>query len=231
MVSSLTTRQTAAGGLALVGGALVASALAWPELPAEMVVRWDASGSADGVAPRALGAVLLPLVALALFGLLLAVPRFDPLGANFDAFRTYYNGFILLITGFLVGIHSALLAVNMGYDVPMEAFVVGFTGLVFVYVGLLLRVAEPNWFVGIRTPWTLSSETVWGRVHDIGGMLFVALGVATVLASVAGIVVGPDWLGIAVITGGSLTVALGTVLYSYYLYEKLDKPGDRPAGN
>jgi uncharacterized membrane protein len=229
MLGPRNLRQTALGGLALVGGAVVASALAWPSLPAEMTIHWDASGTADGDTPRAVGAVFLPAVALGILALLLALPRIDPLGSNIEQFREAYDGFVLLMMTYLVGVHGIVLAVNLGYDVPVETLVVGASGLLFVYVGLLLRVAEPNWFVGIRTPWTLSSETVWERVHQIGGTLFVALGVGTLLASVLGVALDVPWLGVAVLTAGSLAVALGTVGYSYYLYEKLDQPADTPA--
>jgi uncharacterized membrane protein len=231
MVDRHSTRLTALGSLAIVGVGVAASALAWSSLPAEMAIHWDASGTADGAAPRAVGALLLPVVALAVVGLLLAVPRFDPLGENIATFRGYYNGFVLLLTAYLVGIHGVVLAVNLDYAVPISALVAGAAGLLFVYTGLLLRVAEPNWFVGIRTPWTLSSETVWHRVHEVGGALFVAVGVLTAAAAAVGVAVGIEALGVAVLTAGSLGVALATVGYSYYLYETLDEPGDRPTTN
>jgi uncharacterized membrane protein len=231
MIAPRNPRQTALGGLALVGVGVVASALAWPSLPSEMAIHWDASGTQDGFASRALGAVLLPAVALAMLAVLLAVPRIDPLGTNIEQFRGVYDGFVLLMTTYLVGVHGVVLAVNLGYDAPVETLIVGASGLLFVYTGLVLRVAEQNWFVGIRTPWTLSSETVWDRVHEIGGVLFVALGIVTVLAAGFGIAVGIPWLGVVVLTGGALAVALGTAGYSYYLYEKLDQTGDLPAGS
>jgi len=225
------SRLTALGSLAIVGVGVAASALAWSSLPTDVAIHWNASGTADDTAPRAVGAFLLPALALVMVGLLLAVPRFDPLGENIATFRQYYNGFVLLLTAYLVGIHGVVLAVNLDYAVPISAVIAGGAGLLFVYTGLLLRVAEPNWFVGIRTPWTLSSEAVWHRVHEVGGALFVAVGVLSLAAAVAGIVLGIESLGVAVLTAGSLGVALGTVVYSYYLYETLDHPGDRPTTN
>jgi len=231
MSGAPTTRQTAALGTALVALALAATAVVWSSLSAEMAIHWDASGTADDTAGRAVGALLLPGVALTMLVTLLAVPRLDPLEENFAQFRPAYNGFVLLLTSFFCALRGAVLAVNLDYAVPITPLVVGFAGVLFVCVGLLLRVAEPNWFVGIGTPWTLSSETVWRRVHDIGGLLFVAVGGLTVVGAAVGVVAGVPWLGTAVLVGGGIVVAVVTTGYSYYLYEKLDQPDDRPTSH
>ena len=100
--------------------------------------------------------------------------------------------------------------------------------MILAYTGVLLTQAKPNWFVGIRTPWTLSSETVWERTHAIGGPLFVVSGV--VLLVVAGVVaaVGGGTQAAYVILGVVLVAALVPVAYSFYCYERLGRPDDRP---
>lgn len=214
----------------LVEGGLLAGALAWPDLPADMAVHWDGTGNVDGTAPRAAGAFGLPLLAAGLVLLLEAVPRIDPLGGNVDQFRGYYDGFVVVVVSLLVGVQAVVLAANLGWDVPVAPLVLGATGVVLGYVGVLLRHAEPNWFVGVRTPWTLSSETVWRRTHDLAGRLFLAAGGVLVLAAALGRVLDAQLVATTVVLVTVLVAALVPVAYSYYAYERLDRPDDAPGG-
>lgn len=228
-LGSVSTRTTfGVGGLAVVA-ALAVTAFVWPELPEEMIVNWDADGSANGTASRTVGALLLPGLAAVLLVVLELLPRIDPLGKNFESFRGYYNGFVLLMTAFLVGVHGAVLAVNLGYEFALTTVILGFVGVVLIYTALLLRVAEPNWFVGVRTPWTLSSEAVWRQTHSVTAVLMGLVGVATVVLSVADLFVDTGELQFLVLTGGSVLIAAFAFVYSYYLYAKLDRPDDQPS--
>ena len=224
----VSTRTTIVGGGVLLGAALVGTAVAWPELPEEMILRWDASGSPDGTAARPVATLLLPAVATVLLGVFELVPRIDPLGANFEGFRGYYNGFVLLMVAFLVAVHGVVLAINLGYEFAVTPVLLGFVGIVFVYSSLLLRVAEPNWFVGIRTPWTLSSDEVWRRTHSLASVLMAAVGVVVVLLSVVDPFVAVGEIQIMVLAGGSFFMAGLSVVYSYYLYTKLGRSDDTP---
>lgn len=222
------TRTTLAAGAALVGLALVAGLLAWPRLPEPMAIHWNVAGEPDGYASRFVGVVLLPLVAGAMLLLFELLPRIDPLGENVAAFRGYYNGFVLLVTAFFVALQGVVVAANLGYPIDVGVVVTAGAGLLFAYVGVLLRHAEPNWFVGIRTPWTLASETVWRRTHALGGRLFVGGGLALFLGAVVLAVVGRDGLLIPLLVAVLIPVTAVPIAYSYYCYETLGRPDDRP---
>lgn len=212
--------------LAVVAG-LAAGALAWPELPATMDVHWNAAGEADGTAPKAVGVLLIPGLSVALMAVFGLLPRIDPLGENVADFRRHYDTFAVLLVTFLTGVHGVVLAVNLGVDVPTTPVVLVATGGVLAYVGVLLGHAEPNWFVGVRTPWTLSSERVWRRTHDLGGPLFVVAGVVLALAGIgAWALETPVLLTVAI--GYVLLTAAVTVGYSYYCYRTIEEPGDVP---
>jgi uncharacterized membrane protein len=225
-VSTPTTRY-AGGGLVLLG--LLAGALAWPELPATMDVHWNAAGEADGTAPRAVGVLLLPVLAALLMGVFAVLPRIDPLGDNVEAFRGYYNGFVLLLVAFLTAVHGIVLAGNLGVDVPIVPLSFVATGALLAYAGVLLGHAEPNWFVGIRTPWTLSSERVWEETHAVAGPLFVGAGVAVAVAAVAGWALDLQGVLTTVAIGIVLAASLVSVGYSYYAYRSIEEPTDAPA--
>jgi uncharacterized membrane protein len=87
-------------------------------------------------------------------------------------------------------------------------------GVLFIYIGFLMEHTEPNWFVGIRTPWTLSSETVWKKTHQKGAMLFKLAGAVSFIGILAGIYA---WLFILI---PAITVAVYTVVYSYMEFRR-----------
>lgn len=221
MRATVSTRAARLAGGALVLAGFAASALAWPELPATMDVHWNAAGEADGTAPKAIGALVLPGLAAALLALFATVPQIDPLGANVADFRGYYEALVLLLVALLVGIHGAVLATNLGVDVPLTPIVLVATGGLLAYAGVLLGHAEPNWFVGIRTPWTLSSERVWRRTHDLASPLFVLGGVALAAVAVASWALGTPGAATAAVLGIVFVIALVPVAYSYYVYRSL----------
>jgi uncharacterized membrane protein len=87
-------------------------------------------------------------------------------------------------------------------------------GILFIYVGFLLEHAEPNWFVGIRTPWTLSSGSVWKKTHQKGALLFKLAGVVSMIGILAGVYA---WLFILL---PAIAVAISTVVYSYVEFRR-----------
>jgi uncharacterized membrane protein len=210
----LTTRNAAIAAAALVAAALLAGLWAWPMLPSEMAVHWNAAGEADGAAGKAIGVLFLPLVAAAMAALLFALPRIDPLAKGYRAFRKEYDGLILVLVGFMGGIQGAVLAWNLGYRFDLIRFVGPGVGLLFFCLGAVMPQFKRNWFAGIRTPWTLSSDRVWDETHRHGGFLFRAAGVLACLGAVV-----PDY-GIALVFVPIVAASLWTLIYSYLVYRK-----------
>jgi len=161
---------------------------------------------------KVLGHVLPPLLMAGLVALLIVVPGIDPLRKNYEKFMPYYDGFILFFELFLFIIQILLWA--LGFSISPNLLFPILFGLLFIYIGILLEHAEQNWFVGIRTPWTLSSRTVWKKTHERGGLLFKLAGIL----SFAGILAGPSaiWFVIIPILG----VTAYTIVYSYLEFEK-----------
>ncbi|MAG37266.1 MAG: hypothetical protein CL878_13615 [Dehalococcoidia bacterium] len=160
--------------LALVVVALGASAVLYPQLPDRVTSHWDVRGAADGELSQFWGAFLIPLMLSGLALLFWAVPRIDPLKANIQQFIRYFDGFIILFTLFLLAVHAYVLLWNLGVQLSANAFMPVPIALLFFYLGWMLGRTKRNWFVGIRTPWTLSSDRVWEKTHRLGGRLFMA---------------------------------------------------------
>lgn len=193
---------------------LLAGAWAYPQLPQQVASHWNSAGEVDGQMGRFWGAFLLPAIALALWPLLNFLPVADPRRHNIAKFRLEYDRMVLVLMLFLAYVFGLTLAWNLGYEYSMSQAIVPALGLLFVQAGRMTMKAEPNFTAGIRTPWTLSSDTVWRKTHDLGGKLFIGAGLVTLLGLLA-----PDYTYWFVI--GATFVVVGTVIpYSYILFRQ-----------
>lgn len=202
---------------AIVGGILVTlllTAAAWPFLPPVIASHWNAAGMADGSMDKLPGLAMLPLIMVVCVTLFAVLPRIDPLRENYGKFRTWYEGFVLVFVLFLLAIQVLMILWNAGYPPDMNRALPVLFGILFLSIGFLVEHTEPNWFVGIRTPWTLSSPAVWKKTHETGGTLFKLAG----LVSFCGALAGP--YAFAFILVPALAVAMFTVLYSYILHRR-----------
>ena len=191
-----------------------ATFIVFPVLPDRFASHWDASGTVNGYLPVLWGAFLVPLMTAGIVALFLVLPRIDPLRKNYGKFQRHYDGFIFIFALFMLVIQLQLLLWNTGYEIsPNTTFPIIF-GILFIYIGFLLEHAEQNWFVGIRTPWTLSSEMVWKKTHAVGGTLFKVAGIV----SLFGILAGRYALWFSI--GPVIAVAAFTVIYSYLEFRK-----------
>lgn len=211
----MSTKLTTILVLILIAAAVLAGALFWDQLPESMASHWNENDQVDGYISKFWGVWMMPLMTLGMFGIFLLVPVIDPLKANIAKFRNIFNLLILLITAFMLYIHGLTLAWNLGYEFRMSSAMLPFMGILFVFMGYMLRQAKRNWFIGIRTPWTLSSDTVWDKTHQLGSVLFIASGVLAFLGAFFG---GTIALYLTLIP--MLGSALFVVLYSFVLYQR-----------
>ena len=215
----MTTKLTTIIVLVLIVGAIIAGALLWNQFPDPMASHWNANDQVDGYISRFWGVFMMPLVTLGMFLLFLVIPNIDPLKANIAQFRETFNLFIAFMVGFMVFVHALTLRWNLGYtDFGIGQATLPAMGLLFIVIGSLLRRAKRNFFIGIRTPWTLSSDTVWEKTHLLGAALFMASGVLAVIGGFIGGMVA-FWMLMAPLLGSTLFL----LVYSYMLYQKETK--------
>ncbi|WP_135851596.1 SdpI family protein [Halorussus salinus] len=207
-------RSYLAGGL-LVALSAAMSALAFPEMPAEMATHWNAAGEIDGRTPKTVALALFPALSAAMLALFAVLPRIDPLGENVATFREEYDTFVVLLLAFLTYVHGLVLAANAGYEFEMMQALAPAIGALYYYLGVLTAHAEQNWFVGIRTPWTISNEEVWHRTHERAAPLFKLAGVVAVLGALV-----PAYAELLVVAPIAAVALYGTV-YSYVTYRRV----------
>src|SRR6478609_5989318 len=187
---------------------LVAWLIALPHLPATMPIHWGANGEADGFATK-INAMILTV------GIMAFVPRIDPRKENYKYFSKTYNILLnaLLLLFFFVNMSTILQ--GLGYNVPMSYIAPIMAGLVFIIIGNYLQRVRSNYFMGIRTPWTLSNETVWKKTHRLSGKLFFIGGLLILISAFL-----PDGYKSVIMWGSIVLCVAIPYLYSYLAYKK-----------
>lgn len=223
-----TTWRTEVGQLAVIAAMFVAALVTLPTAPERVAVRWDLQGNATGYAGPAFALLMPPVVALLTYLGLRFLPLIDPGRANYATFAGTYTLVRWLIVLFLAGVYAVIhlalrgVAVDVGLLVPLGV------GILFVLLGNVMGKLRPNWFVGIRTPWTLSSKRSWTRTHAVGGRVFVVIGLAFALVPF-GRLAGISQLLLPAAVGIAMAGVLYLFVYSYLIWRS-DPDRIPPAG-
>jgi len=170
-------------GLVIAALAVAMSIWAYPQLPPTVATHWSLNGTPDGYSSRLWALVIVPLMLVVMTVIFNVLPKIDPRHENYAKFLSSYWLIANAVIVFLLVAHGLIIAAGLGFSIKIDRLMPLGIGLLFVFLGNFLTRVEPNWFVGIRTPWTLSSDTVWRRTHRTGGWVFVIGGL--VLASTA----------------------------------------------
>ena len=124
----------------------------YPQMPARMASHWDATGAVDGYTSRFLGLFLIPFIATAVTALFLAIPVIDPLKANIAKFRLYFDWFIVLFLLFFEYLYILTILWNKNVAFDFTQALLPAMGVLFIYIGIMIRNAKRNYMIGIRTP-------------------------------------------------------------------------------
>ncbi|MEO7455461.1 MAG: SdpI family protein [Gemmatimonadaceae bacterium] len=162
--------------------AAAASLAVLDRLPESMPIHFTMDGTANGWAPRDVGAFIAPALMLLLWGVLRVAPTIDPRRENYAKFGSAYETTVAATLVLLLVVHLFVLALALGHHVPMQRLLPSLLGALFVVIGNVLPRARSNFMYGIRTPWTLSSERVWTRTHRLGGYTMTIAGLSMLAA-------------------------------------------------
>ena len=206
-------------GLILVS--FLIGAYLYPYMPEKMASHWDASGSVDGYMPKLWGLFLLPVISAILFLTFMLIPKIDPLKGNIEKFRGHFDVFILLLFVFLFYVHMLTMLWNLSYRFNIIHLLAPAFGLIIYYAGIMMENAKQNWFIGVRTPWTLSSEVVWDKTNKLAGKLFKVAGVLAAMG-----LIFPKY-AIFLILVPVILAAVYPIIYSYQKYQQEIEAGSR----
>ena len=197
--------------------AIVAATAAYlyPSLPEQIPTHWNIEGEVDDYTAKPWGVLIMPLSAVFVFVIMKLIPVISPKGFRTDQFTGVLNIFMVALVGFMSGVALLVLLEASGRDVHINEMIFAGVGLLFIVMGNYLGKLRKNFFLGIRTPWTLASDEVWSRTHRLGGWVFVLIGFFLFLQ--AFIRFSEGWL-----IGSIVVVALVPVIYSYVIYRKIE---------
>jgi uncharacterized membrane protein len=202
---------------------LGASAAIYPWLANQIPTHWNIHGQIDGYGAKQWAAFLLPCIMLGLVGLFAALPSLSPKQFELDTFRATY-WFICLAVVVLMGyIHALTLwsALVGGFDIT-RALLAGVL-VMFGLIGSVLTRVKRNFWVGVRTPWTIASDRVWTDTHRLAARLFVAAAIAGLIVLLVPL---PIPALIIAVLGFIFTAVIGPAIYSLVHYKQLQRRGE-----
>ncbi len=214
--------------LLFVFSAIAVAAILYPSLPEQIPTHWNAQGEVDGYMKKPGGVIIMPAMAVFTFVIMKLIPVISPKGFRIDKFSDVFGVLQVTLVGFMSIVAILVLMEARGLDVRINEMIIAGTGLLFVIIGNYLGRVRKNFFIGIRTPWTLASDEVWNRTHRIGGRLFILSGVIIWIGAILRLPL--TWT-----VGVAVGLVLIPVVYSYFLYRKIegfesdDSDGNGPA--
>lgn len=190
--------------------------LSYPFLPDAIPLHWNIYGQIDNWGNKFPSAFIFPAIMLGVIILMQVIPKIDPKRMNYERFIGVYQAIQVAVVGLLFSLHLLVCyAALINSEIAVDLIVKLLIGILFVIFGNLMPKIKHNYFVGIRTPWTLASEAVWFRTHRMAGFLWFIGGFVMCMLSFFG-GVGSATLYFSVIA----VVALAPVIYSYIDFKK-----------
>lgn len=186
-------------------------------MPDKIASHWGLAGQVNGYLPKIWGVFLLPVLSLVIYLIFWFIPKLDPLKTNLDRFRRYYDNFGVLLVLFMTYLHVLVLTWNYGTKFDMVKFMIPAFSAFIYYCGIVIQNSQRNWFIGIRTPWTMSNDVVWDKTHALGGKLFKLSAIISLFGFFAN-----RYAFFLLLVPLTATVIF-TFFYSYFLYQKIKK--------
>jgi uncharacterized membrane protein len=203
--------------IALVLAALSASVLLYGRLPQRIPVHWNIRGEVDGYGSRET-VFLMPAVMAGMLALFRLLPWLSPKSFEVDTFERVYLYAMTVVMALLAYLHGAILWATLHPDANVGRLIVGGLFVFFILLGNVMGKVRKNFYIGIRTPWTLASDRVWTDTHRLAAWTMVASGAAGLVLTIAG---GRLEAAFVVVLVGVLI----PVVYSLVHYKRLERTG------
>jgi uncharacterized membrane protein len=197
-------------------GFLIGAFFLYPHLPEQVPSHWNLKGEVDSYTTRTLGAFLMPVLAIILYLTMILVSVIDPRRENYVRFKNAYRLMRWIMVLFLGGLYVLTMLFSLGYDINIGLIVKAGVALLLAVIGNFMGQFRHNYFVGIKTPWTLANEKVWNQTHRFGGRIWVAGGLVCLAMSPLN-ALWANYLYFASI----MLMAFVPMVYSYLLYRRI----------
>ena len=203
--------------IVIVIAAFLISIYFYPMLPEKVPTHWNFKGEIDGYSGKLSGSLIMPITNLIMYILFIFLPALDPKKNNYKLFESTYIYFRYLFHIFFFAMHIMIIAASLGYIVNTTRLVFFGISLLFMLMGNVMGRVKHNYFVGIKTPWTLASEEVWKKTHRLAALLWTAGGLIGIILSLLNINLGLLFVIILILP------SIIPLVYSYIIYKRLIK--------
>lgn len=210
------TRKYYIIGAVLIAAVLAITAVVYPYLPDRVPMHWDAHGNVNGWGAKCTLFTIQPGIMAGILLLFMALPWLSPRHFEVDSFRSTYLYMMVVVLAMVTYAHGLMLAAGLSWKIDVSRAIEGGISLLFALLGNVMGKVRRNFYVGIRTPWTIANEHVWNVTHRLAARTFFAGGLAGLLAV---ILRAPFWLPITAI----LLAALTPAVYSLVFYKQLER--------
>ncbi|MDF9409948.1 MAG: Immunity protein SdpI [Pelotomaculum sp. PtaB.Bin013] len=201
--------------LLIIIGTLIAGLIFYPHLPEQVASHWNLRGEVDRYSSRFWGAFGIPIMTAAIYIMMVLLPLIDPRKQNYQKFAGAYRLLRAALVVFMTGLYIVIVADARGYQMPVGRVVMTGVALLIIVMGNFMGQIRQNYFVGIKTPWTLANEVVWRKTHRLAARLWVVAGLIGLVAALSGGIAG------AVIMGISLgAAAIIPIVFSYLEFRR-----------
>ncbi len=167
----------------IIACSILLTIIVYNKLPDLVPTHWNTMGEIDKYSPKAFGAFMAPVIMIFTWSGMKFLPKIDPRKKNYEKFDKSYSVIVSILLTFFLVIHAVTLLAALGYGISIEKIIPLIVGVLFFVIGNYLPKSKSNFFYGIKTPWTLSSEVSWRKTHRLGGKLFVVAGIVCILSS------------------------------------------------
>ena len=193
------------------------SVWAWQSIPgdAQIPVHWGLDGVPDRYGSKVEALIVLPIIAAVLTAIMWFLPRIDPRRAHLESSAKMWNAVTIAIAGLLAYVHVLLVLGAMGRRFDMTDYMIPAIAVMFIIIGNYISKTRSNWFAGVRTPWSMSSEYSWTKTHRLASKLFMGSGVLTL---VTWLIAGAK-VATVVFIAAILITAIGSVVVSYVYWK------------
>lgn len=202
--------------LAIAAIPFVYLAYLWNRLPAQVPMHWDINGKIDRYGDKKELVMMLLFLTGITYLIFLVIPKIDP-KQKLQNMGNKLTNFRLILTLFM-----SVLSLFILYSVQKEqsdpSFIIVIIGLLFAFLGNYFKTLKPNYFIGIRTPWTLENEAIWKSTHTLGGKLWFVGGILMALTFLL-----PNETRIYTFLGITAVITIIPVVYSYLEFRKIQK--------
>jgi uncharacterized membrane protein len=212
------TRKVFFFEILLIAAALAVTVALYPHLPAQVPTHWNIHMEPDRFAPKLAFCFFGPSFMVLVMLLTWLFPWLSPKRFQMDAFWPTYHQVMLLLFGMMTYLYAAMLWADSGRPINMGRAILVGACLFVVLFGNLMGKLRRNFYLGVRTPWTLASERVWNATHRFAAKTFVAGGLAGLVLSITGLYL---WAALVLWVSG-----LAAVVYSLAYYKKLERRGE-----